>query len=125
MKYMGDVTCLPLQNGEFLYLATVLDCFNRRVVGWSICIRQFAGLCAELGVTRSMGAVGSSADNAACESFHASLKRETPRGARDYGDATACRTTVFGWLIRYNTRRIRHECVSTITEKGPTFGLWQ
>lgn len=54
-----------------------------------------------------MGTVGSSADNAACESFHASLKRETFQGARDYGDPVACRRTVFAWLTRYNTRR-RH-----------------
>lgn len=35
-KYMGDITYLPLAGGEFLYLATVLDCFSRKVVGWSI-----------------------------------------------------------------------------------------
>ncbi len=69
--------------------------------------RAFAALCDQLGVTRSMGAVGTSADNAACESFHASLKRETLQGRRDYGDATTCRGTVFAWLTRYNTRR-RH-----------------
>ncbi|MGW0720123.1 integrase core domain-containing protein, partial [Streptomyces sp. NPDC002778] len=56
---------------------------------------------------RSMGAVGTSADNAACESFHASLKRETLQGAHHYGDASTCRRTVFAWLTRYNTRR-RH-----------------
>ncbi|WP_327731362.1 IS3 family transposase [Streptomyces sp. NBC_00487] len=142
-KYMGDITYLPLAGGEFLYLATVLDCFSRKVVGWSIAdhmrtslvadalrmaastrggldgavfhsdhgaqygSRSFAGLCDQLGVTRSMGAVGTSADNAACESFHASLKRETLQGARDYGDAGTCRKTVFAWLTRYNTRR-RH-----------------
>jgi len=118
-KYMGDITYLPLTGGEFLYLATVLDCFSRRVVGWSIsdhmrtdlvadalrmaaatrgglqaavfhsdhgaqyASRAFADLCSDLGVTRSMGAVGTSADNAACESFHASLKRETLQGAHD------------------------------------------
>lgn len=54
-----------------------------------------------------MGAVGTSADNAACESFHASLKRETLQGARDYGDAGTCRRAVFAWLTRYNARR-RH-----------------
>jgi transposase InsO family protein len=54
-----------------------------------------------------MGAVGTSAGNAACESFHASLKRETLQGAHDYGDARTCRRTVFAWLTRYNTRR-RH-----------------
>ncbi|WP_328404212.1 IS3 family transposase [Streptomyces sp. NBC_00390] len=142
-KYMGDITYLALAGGEFLYLATVLDCFSRKVVGWSIAdhmrtdlvadalrmaastrggldgavfhsdhgaqygSRAFAGLCDHLGVTRSMGAVGTSADNAACESFHASLKRETLQGTHDYGDADTCRRTVFAWLTRYNTRR-RH-----------------
>ncbi|MFB8035580.1 integrase core domain-containing protein [Streptomyces sp. NPDC056004] len=69
--------------------------------------RAFAGLCDQLGVTRSMGAVGTSSDNAACESFHASLKRETLQGAHDYGDSDTCRRTAFAWLTRYNTRR-RH-----------------
>ncbi|MEV7776647.1 IS3 family transposase [Kitasatospora sp. NPDC086791] len=143
LKYMGDITYLPVGDGEFLYLATVLDCFSRRVVGWSIAghmrtelvadalrmaartrggldgstfhsdhgaqytSREFALLCGELGVTQSMGAVGSSADNAACESFHASLKRETLRGAHRYPGAELCRRSVFRWLTRYNTRR-RH-----------------
>ncbi|WP_370093214.1 IS3 family transposase [Streptacidiphilus sp. MAP12-20] len=142
-KYMGDITYLPLAGGEFLYLATVLDCFSRKVVGWSIAdhmrtdlvadalrmaaatrggldgavfhsdhgaqygSRAFAELCSDLGVTQSMGAVGSSADNAACESFHASLKRETLQGAGNFGDPVGCRRTVFAWLTRYNTRR-RH-----------------
>lgn len=36
----------------------------------------FANACARLGVIQSMGAVGTSADNAAAESFNASLGRE-------------------------------------------------
>lgn len=143
VKYMGDITYLPVGDGEFLYLATVLDCFSRRVVGWSIAdhmrtslvadalkdaaatrgsldgaifhsdhgaqytSKEFADLCKGLGVTQSMGAVGTSADNAACESFHASLKRETLQGARRWDGARACRLSVFRWLTRYNTRR-RH-----------------
>lgn len=143
VKYMGDITYLPVGDGEFLYLATVLDCFSRRVVGWSIAghmrtelvadalrmaartrggldgsifhsdhgaqyaSREFAKLCNELGMTQSMGAVGTSADNAACESFHASLKRETLQGAHCYPGAELCRRTVFRSLTRYNIRR-RH-----------------
>lgn len=56
---------------------------------------------------QSMGAVGTSADNAACESFHASLKRETLQGDHCYDGARSARLTVFRWLTRYNTRR-RH-----------------
>ncbi|MFG2878727.1 IS3 family transposase [Streptomyces sp. NPDC048337] len=35
-KYVGDITYLPVGDGDFLYLATVIDCFSRRLVGWSI-----------------------------------------------------------------------------------------
>ena len=54
-----------------------------------------------------MGAIGTSADNAACESFHASLKCETLQGTHRYEGTRSCRLTVFRWLTRYNTRR-RH-----------------
>ncbi|MDN3265936.1 IS3 family transposase [Streptomyces sp. CSDS2] len=142
-KYVGDITYLPVGDGEFLYLATVIDCFSRHLVGWSIAdhmrtslvadalraaaanrgslagavfhsdhgaqytSRQFAEVCAELGVRQSMGAVGTSADNALAESFNAALKRETLRDARRFDGARACRLAVFRWTTRYNTRR-RH-----------------
>ncbi|MFF8996370.1 IS3 family transposase [Streptomyces sp. NPDC014983] len=142
-KYVGDITYLPVGDGEFLYLATVIDCFSRRLVGWSVAdhmrtslvtdalraaarvrgslsgavfhsdhgaqysSREFAAVCAELEVKQSMGAVGTSADNALAESFNATLKRETLRGARRFDGAHACRLAVFRWTTRYNTRR-RH-----------------
>ena len=43
--------------------------------------KDYATLCAALGVTQSMGAVGSSADNALAESFNATLKREVLQDA--------------------------------------------
>ncbi|MFG2926938.1 transposase [Streptomyces sp. NPDC048305] len=114
---MTSSICL-WRRGEFLYVATVLGCFSRKVVGWSVAdhmrtdlvadalkmaarirggvdgvvfhtdhgarygARAFAGLCEQLEVTGSMGAVGSSVGNAACESFHASLECETLQGGR-------------------------------------------
>lgn len=35
-KYVGDITYLPIGNGQFLYLATVLDLCSKRLTGWSI-----------------------------------------------------------------------------------------
>ncbi len=32
-RYVGDLTYLPCEEGAFLYLATVIDCFSRRLVG--------------------------------------------------------------------------------------------
>lgn len=76
--------------------------------------KDYAKLCAQLGVTRSHGAVGSSADNALAESFNATLKRETLAGEATYLDEASCRREVFRWAVRYNTRR-RHSYLGQVS----------
>ena len=146
VKYVGDITYLPCADGSNLYLATVIDCFSRRLVGWSIAdhmrtelvadallaaaatrgslagaifhgdhgaqytSRAYAALCGQLGVIRSMGAVGSSADNALAESFNATLKRETLAGTASWDSPAEARRAVFAWVTRYNTRRRHSAC---------------
>jgi transposase InsO family protein len=145
-RYVGDITYLPIGDGTNLYLATVIDCFSRRLAGWAVAehmrtdlivdalsmardargslagaifhsdhgsqysSKAFAQVCAELGVTQSMGAVGTSADNALAESFNATLKRETLRGTPCWPDVATCRREVFRWVTRYNTRRRHSWC---------------
>jgi transposase InsO family protein len=53
--------------------------------------KTFAQFCQRLGVTQSMGAVGTSADNALAESFNAMLKRETLQGGHAWPDWAAPR----------------------------------
>ena len=98
--YVGDITYLPIVDGSNMYLATVLDCCSRRLVGFAIADHmktslviealnnacatrrslagsvfhsdhgsvytsdEFKETCRDLGVTQSMGSVGTSADNA-------------------------------------------------------------
>lgn len=69
--------------------------------------KAFAAACAAAGVRQSMSAVGSSADNAAAESFNASFKRETLQGRRHWATERDARLDAFRWLHRYNTVR-RH-----------------
>ncbi|GGV01904.1 transposase [Streptomyces albospinus] len=64
--------------------------------------KEFALVCSELGVTRSRGAVGTSADNAAAESLNATMKRETLQGRKRWNGAREARLTVFRWATRYN-----------------------
>lgn len=74
------------------------------------CSKAYAKLCRKLGVTQSMGGIGSSADNALAESFNATnatMKREVLQDAACWTDELTCRRQVFRWLVRYNTRR-RH-----------------
>jgi transposase InsO family protein len=146
IRYVGDITYLPLATGSNLYLATVIDCFSGRVAGWAIAdhmrtelvadalkaadslrgsltgavfhtdhgsqytSKDFAKLCNDLGVTQSMGGVGSSADNALAESFNASLKREILQDRSQWPDAVGCRREVFRWLVRYNLTRRHSRC---------------
>ena len=145
-RYVGDITYLPLADGQNLYLATVIDCYSRRLAGWAIAdhmrtelvedalkaaaatrgslagavfhsdhgsvytSKDYAKLCADLGVTQSMGAVGSSADNALAESFNATLKREVLQDQRSWPNELTCRRQVFKWLTRYNTKRRHSWC---------------
>jgi transposase InsO family protein len=146
-RYVGDITYLPVGDGEFLYLATVIDLCSRRLAGWSIAghmrtelvidaleaaartrggsldgavfhsdhgaqytSADFAAACARLGVIQSMGAVGTSADNAAAEAFNASLKRETLQGRKRWSGPREARLAVFRWVTRYNTTR-RHSAL--------------
>ena len=76
--------------------------------------KAFAEACREAGVLQSMGAVGSSADNAAAEALNAAFKRETLQGAHGFADEREARLAVFGWVHRYNTRR-RHSRLGQIS----------
>lgn len=148
-RYVGDITYLPISaaaGGGNLYLATVIDCYSRRLVGWAIAdhmrtelvedalkaaaatrgslqgaifhsdhgsvyySKAYARLCKDLGVTQSMGAVGSSADNAMAESFNATTKREVLQDADCWPDELTCRRQLFKWLTRYNTKRRHSWC---------------
>ncbi len=145
-RYVGDITYLPIADGSNLYLATVIDCYSRRLAGWAVadhmrtelvedaltaaaatrgsltgavfhsdhgsvyCSKDYAKLCKQLGVTQSMGAVGTSADNALAESFNASLKREVLQDAACWSDELTCRRQLFRWLTRYNTKRRHSRC---------------
>ncbi|MFF0517054.1 IS3 family transposase, partial [Streptomyces sp. NPDC004250] len=77
--------------------------------------RAFAEICRSAGVWQSMGAVGSSADNAAAESFNATFKRETLKGRKSWSSEHEARLDAFRWLTRYNTRR-RH---SRLGQRSP------
>lgn len=44
MKYVGDITYLPIDGGKFCYLATVIDLASRRLAGWAIADHMRADL---------------------------------------------------------------------------------
>jgi transposase InsO family protein len=110
--WCGDITEIPTWEGK-LYLATVIDLYSRRLIGFAIAehckaplvcdalkmaiatrggdvagvvfhsdrgsqytANAFVALCAKHQITQSMSRSGSCLDNAAAESFFATLKTE-------------------------------------------------
>lgn len=71
---------------------------------------QYRGLCARFGITQSMGAIGTSADNSLAESFNATMKREVLQDDRVFASQLVCRRDVFRWCSRYNTKRLHSWC---------------
>jgi putative transposase len=110
-KFVGDITQISVA-GIWLYLAVVMDCYSRRIVGWSmstsantdlvlgalsmatercqVCVgaifhsdrgcqytsNLFRDAVTAYGMRQSLGSPGQCWDNAAMESFFASLKKE-------------------------------------------------
>jgi len=148
--WCADITYLPTWEG-WLYLASVIDCFSRMIVGW--CMRShmrlelveralemavarrrpgpglihhsdhgsqytaviFGQRCEQLGLEVSMGSIGDCYDNAVCEAFHATLKRELVH-RRPWPTRAELQTAVFEYIEGfYNTTR-RH---STIAHLSP------
>jgi putative transposase len=139
--WVADLTEVQTWEGR-LYLAVVIDCFSRRVVGWSMrddmraelvvealemAVRRrkpeaglvhhsdqgsqyvslrFGERCRAAGIRISMGARASALDNAACEAFFGSLKRER-LNRRSWPTRREARSATFEWIEGwYNPRRL-------------------
>ncbi|PZS28867.1 MAG: IS3 family transposase [Pseudonocardiales bacterium] len=149
--WCADITQLSTWEG-WLYLASVIDCFSRRVVGWSMASHMrlelveaalgmavarrhpqrglihhsdhgsqytavvFGERCSQAGIDVSMGSIGDCFDNAVCEAFHSTLKRELVH-RRPWPTAAELKTAVFEYIEGfYNTTR-RH---STLGYHSPS-----
>lgn len=83
MKYVGDITCLPVDGGKFLYLATVIDLASRRPAGWAIADHMRTGLVIDA-LAAAERARGSLA-GAVMHTDHGAqpgLRRRLPQGRR-------------------------------------------
>jgi transposase InsO family protein len=147
-RLVGDITYLPTAEG-WLYLATVIDLFNKEVIGHAMAEHMRAGLVcravdlaykrglvepkaifhsdrgsqytstefrarlAHFDMRASMGRTGSCFDNAAAESFFASLKAEI--GTKVWATRDEARRAVFAYLTDYNRNRLH----STLPRQTP------
>jgi putative transposase len=129
----------------------VLDCFSRKVVGWSMRDSMEAGLVVDAlemavarrrpapglihhsdqgsqyvalvfgqrlraaGIAQSMGSRGDCFDNAAIESYHATLEKDLLR-RRSFRTRQEARTAVFDYLETFYNRERLH---STLGYRSP------
>ncbi|MFE6555312.1 IS3 family transposase [Streptomyces sp. NPDC057746] len=144
--WAGDMTEIVTSEGK-LYLATVIDLFSRRLLGYAMGerhdaelvvaslhmaaatrggdvrgpifhsdrgseyqSRRFRRACRRLGVTQSMGRVGSCFDNAVSEAFNSVLKVEYVH-RHAFATRTEARLKIATWIAGfYNTDRLHSVC---------------
>jgi transposase InsO family protein len=69
----------------------------------------FRAACARMGITQSMGRVGSALDNAVIESWHSTLEFEL-RGLERFATKADARARVAAWIDEYNRVRKHSSC---------------
>jgi putative transposase len=148
--WCADITYLRSWEG-WLYMASVIDCFGRLIVGWCMLPRLrlelieralelavarrrpeaglihhsdhgsqytaviFGQRCEQLGIDVSMGSIGDCYDNAVCEAFHSTLKRELVH-RRPWPTRPELKTAVFAYIEGFCNTRSRH---STLNHYSP------
>ncbi len=70
-RYVGDITYLPIADGSNLYLATVIDCYSRRLAGWAIADHMRTELVQD--ALKAAAATRGSLDGAVFHSDHGSV----------------------------------------------------
>ena len=70
---------------------------------------HFRAACQRLGISQSMGRVGSALDNAVIESWHSTLEFELRRVER-FATRAVARAGVAAWIEEYNTARRHSSC---------------
>jgi putative transposase len=147
--WVADITYLTCWEGT-VYLAAVIDCFSRRVVGWSMGDHMRAELvvdalhmalarrrpgpglvhhsdqgsqyvslafgqrCREAGIALSMGSKGDAYDNAVCEAFFSSIKKELIR-RRSWPTRRELQTAVFDYIEMFFNRERRHSTLGYLS----------
>jgi putative transposase len=74
----------------------------------------FGQRCRQAGIDVSMGAQGSALDNAVCEAFFASLKKELTR-QRSWPTRRELQTAIFAWIEGWYNRRRLHSTLDYLS----------
>lgn len=85
-KYVGDITYLSVGNGQFLYLATVLDLCSKRLTGWSIADHMRTSLVTDAlrAAARARGGDGLRGAIFHSDNGRNMCRRSSPRSARSW-----------------------------------------
>jgi transposase InsO family protein len=75
--------------------------------------KSFRAACGRIGITQSMGRVGSALDNAVIESWHSTLEFEL-RSLEHFATRAEARTKLVAWIEDYNHDR-RHSSIGMIS----------
>ena len=107
MTWVSDITYIPTLEG-FLYLTTIIDLFDRKVIASSKTRNMIASF------TQSMSRKGNCWDNAVAESFFKTLKTEMIYGFKQISKEKM-RTELFEYIEIWYNRKRRHSFLKNLS----------
>jgi putative transposase len=104
--WVADITYIRLKT-EFVYLAVILDGFSR---GVQYASAEYVAVLEKHGMIPSMSRPANPYDNASCESFMKTLKREEIY-ANQYSDLEHLRTNIEEFIEKYYNQQRLHSAL--------------
>jgi putative transposase len=114
--WLADITYVEIDQG-WLYLATVLDLYSRRIVGWAMedHLRADLPLAAlKMAISAQRSRKADCYDNAPMESFFHTLKTELVRH-RQYATRAQAKRDIFAYIEGFYNRTRRHSAIGYIS----------
>jgi transposase InsO family protein len=105
LAYAALATAVAIRGGRDAIAGVILHTDG----GSEYTAQAFRAACTRLGVTQSMGRVGSALDNAVIESWHSTLEFEL-RGLERFATKAVARIRVAAWIDEYNRDRRHSAC---------------
>ena len=114
--WLADITYVETDQG-WLYLATVMDLYSRRIVGWAMedHLRADLPLAAlKMAISAQRSRKADCYDNARMESFFHTLKTELVHH-RQYATRAQAKRDIFAYIEGFYNRTRRHSAIGYIS----------
>ena len=116
-KWCTDITYIHTIKGGWTYLASVINFYSKKIIGWSYRTHITTELALKAKRKHPFGRKGCPYDNACIESFHSLLKKEKVH-LHTYVDSKDAYNSIFEYIKSSSNRKRIHNSLNYMTPEA-------